>query len=401
MSTPHTHPMPRIAIIGGGMGGLVVLLTLLRRGIPATVYERDADLNVRAHMGSTLDLGWESGQRALRENGLEEAFKANSRVEGEEMRIGGKDGIPLLHHTPEKVADEKQARPEIDRSALRKIMLDAVPADAVKWEHRLASIRPLGDGTHELTFANGLVTVADIVVGADGAHSRVRPLVSPATLISHEVTGVEISITPEVAASPEMADVRDAVGQGSCFLGQDSKIMALQRNSDGRIRAYAWHRSSNPDFPADPAEARRALLEIYHDWAPWVRKFIEHCDDAAVYPRALYYLPVGHRWEHKPGVAVIGDAAHLMSPAAGAGANLAMLDGLELGLALADALSKGVSAEEREAAVAAVEERMFARAEKSAALSYSNLEAFISPDAPQSAVDKMKAMVESDGRREA
>ena len=86
---------------------------------------------------------------------------------------------------------------------------------------------------------------------------------------------------------------------------------------------------------------------------------------------------------------------------AGAGANLAMLDGLELGLALSDALSKGVSAEEREAAVAAVEMRMFIRAEKSAALSYSNLEAFTSSDAPHAAVNKFKAFIESDGRREA
>ena len=90
-----------------------------------------------------------------------------------------------------------------------------------------------------------------------------------------------------------------------------------------------------------------------------------------------------------------------MSPAAGAGANLAMLDGLELGLALSDALSKGVSAEEREGAVAAVEMRMFIRAEKSAALSYSNLEAFTSPDAPHAAVNKFKAFIGSDGRREA
>ena len=78
-----------------------------------------------------------------------------------------------------------------------------------------------------------------------------------------------------------------------------------------------------------------------------------------------------------------------------------MLDGLELGLALSDALLRGISAEERETAVAAVEERMFARAEKSAALSFSNLEAFTSPDAPHAAVNKFKAFIESDGRREA
>ncbi|KAJ2973716.1 hypothetical protein NUW54_g12015 [Trametes sanguinea] len=60
---------PRIAIVGGGLAGLVLLLTLSRRGIPATLYERDADSNSRARLGGMLDLEWESGQRALRENG--------------------------------------------------------------------------------------------------------------------------------------------------------------------------------------------------------------------------------------------------------------------------------------------------------------------------------------------
>ncbi|RDX43890.1 monooxygenase FAD-binding protein [Lentinus brumalis] len=399
----NSTTQPRIAIVGGGLGGLVLLLTLLRRNVPATLYERDTGFNARAHLGGMLDLGWGSGQRALRENGLEDIFKANSRREAEEMKFCGKDGVPFYHRKEEDAPDEKDSRPEIDRSVLRKIMLDAVPMENIKWGHALAFIRALdgGAGQHELTFANGFVTVADIVVGADGAHSRVRPLLSPATPIYHEVTGVEISVAPEVAASPDMADVRAAVGSGSCSLGQENKALVLQRNGDGRIRAYAWQRSPDPYFPADPAEVRKALLEMYSDWAPWVRTFIEHCDDAAVYPRPLYYLPVGHRWEHKPGVTLIGDAAHLMSPAAGAGANLAMLDGLELGLALAEALSKGVSAEEREEAVAAVEERMFARAEKLAAVSFRNLNAFINPDAPATALETIKAFMEAEVRREA
>ena len=71
MSTP-AHP--RIAIIGGGVSGLVLLVTLHKRGIPATLYERDASPFQREHLGGTLDLHWDSGQRALRENGLQAAI---------------------------------------------------------------------------------------------------------------------------------------------------------------------------------------------------------------------------------------------------------------------------------------------------------------------------------------
>ena len=67
-----TTANPRIAIIGGGPGGLVLALTLHRRGIPATVYEREVSPDSRRHLGGMLDLGYDSGQRALRENGLEE-----------------------------------------------------------------------------------------------------------------------------------------------------------------------------------------------------------------------------------------------------------------------------------------------------------------------------------------
>ncbi|EIW52041.1 monooxygenase FAD-binding protein [Trametes versicolor FP-101664 SS1] len=382
---------PRIAIIGGGPAGLVVLLTLTKRGIPATLYERELDSESRAHLGGMLDLEWDSGQRAFRENGMEDVFRKHSRRDAEETRICGKDGVPLFHNEGKAVdpldSDLRHARPEIDRRVLREVLLDAVPDDAVKWGHALASIGPLEGGQHELTFANGVVTIADVVVGADGAHSRVRPLVSPAVPIYHGVTGAELSLPPAVASLPENRDISSGVGKGSCYVAQGEKMLGFQLNGDGRIRAYAWHRNTlDWALPHDPKEAKKVLLDIYPDWAPWIRKFIEEANEDAIYPRPLFHLPVGHRWEHKPGVTVIGDAAHLMSPFAGAGANLAMRDGVELGLVLADAVAKGLRREEREAAIAAWEEEMFARGERFAALTLANLETILGPDAPQSIV---------------
>ena len=398
MSSTSSH-QPNIVIIGGGPSGLITLLTLHNRGVKATLYEREASSKSRAYMGGMLDLTWDEGQRALRENGLSDVFKHNSRLEAQESRLCGKAGIVLAGRTEADIPDETKARPEIDRRVLREIMLAAIPQDSIKWGHTLASVRPLDDGLgkHELTFANGTIIVSDYLIGADGAHSRVRPLVSPATPIYYAVNGAEISVAPAVALLPENVDIRDAVGLGTCSCAEDGKVISFQRNGDGRIRAYVWFRGPiDWKLPREPQEARRVLHEMYEGWAAWIHKIIDVCDDDAIYPRPLFYLPVDHRWIHKPGVTIIGDAAHLMSPYAGMGANVAMLDGLELGIVLADVVSKGLFNEEREAALAAVEEKNCAHAQKFAEMSFQYVEIAFGPDVPQIFIDMYKHMSEDD-----
>ena len=146
--------------------------------------------------------------------------------------------------------------------------------------------------------------------------------------------------------------------------------------------------------------ARAALLEVYAGWAPWLRALVEHADAAAVYPRPLYVLPVGHRWAHVSGATVLGDAAHLMSPFSGAGANLAMLDALELGLALVEVVAqgKGQSVADIDAAVAEWEERMWAMAGRVAQVSGDNLEAFVNENAPGSAIERFQSLMEGEER---
>ncbi|KAI0327397.1 monooxygenase FAD-binding protein [Cubamyces sp. BRFM 1775] len=379
MSTPSS---PRIAIIGGGPSGLVLLVTLIKRGVPATLYERETSKESRAHMGGMLDLIWESGQRAFRDNGLED-------------EISGKDGVPLfeLKKDDPSTRDLKNSRPEIDRRLIREILLNAVPEDSVKWGHTFASARPLGDGQHEITFTNGVVTVADLIVGTDGAYSRVRSLVSPAVPLYIGINGAEISLPAELVSAPENRDISDAVGPGTLFATEASTAFVAQRNGSGRIRAYALHRDTlDWTLPADPKEAKQALLGIYHDWAPWVHKFIEQADETAIYPRPIFYLPPDHSWPHTPGVTLIGDAAHLMVISAG-GANFAMLDGLEFGLVLVDAISKGLDREAREAAIAEWEAKMLARVRPRAELIKVSFLEWIGPDAPRSMVDSMMRFI--------
>jgi 2-polyprenyl-6-methoxyphenol hydroxylase-like FAD-dependent oxidoreductase len=167
----------------------------------------------------------------------------------------------------------------------------------------------------------------------------------------------------------------------------DDKGLLAQRNGDGRIRVYVTFRMAEEGLetsgiPFDrPAEARHALLVRFADWAPELTDLIRACDDSFL-PRAISMLPIGLTWESQPGVTLIGDAAHLMSPFAGAGANLAMLDAAELANAL-------LATRDPAAAIKAYEAKMWPRAKEAAEESARNLEICIAPGAARHLAELM------------
>lgn len=139
---------------------------------------------------------------------------------------------------------------------------------------------------------------------------------------------------------------------------------------------------------------------MYNNWDPHLRTFIESCDSGAImiYPRSLCYLPVGHRRDHVPGVTLVGNAAHLMSPLAGAGANLATLDGLELGLVLAEVISSGKSVGEREEAVVAWKAKVFSSVGVIAEITKENLGAYVGPATPSTTGEEQGFLCGGSGR---
>ncbi len=95
-------------------------------------------------------------------------------------------------------------------SASSSSSLDTIPPHLIRWDHVLSSVCPLCNGQRELAFANGFTTTSDFLVGADGAHSHVCPLVFPATSPSLYVNSVEISLAPGVTSLPELAPISTA-----------------------------------------------------------------------------------------------------------------------------------------------------------------------------------------------
>jgi 2-polyprenyl-6-methoxyphenol hydroxylase-like FAD-dependent oxidoreductase len=165
--------VPAIAIIGGGPCGLTLENLLERKGIAYAVYERDESPSSN-HEGGSLDLHASTGQLALRECGLFEEFKRRARYDDTVFSIADKSGNEIL-----EVGQGRDA-PEIDRSKLRQLLLGAIPKEKSLWGHKLSNVELGEDSRPILQFTNGaLLSGFKLVVGADGAWSKVRCLVWP------------------------------------------------------------------------------------------------------------------------------------------------------------------------------------------------------------------------------
>src|SRR3984885_10883490 len=165
----------KIAIAGGGPGGLTLARLLQQGGALVSVYERDHNRDARVQ-GSALDLHEDSGLAALEAAGLMEAFWANHRPDLDNLRLTDAKGT-VLHDHPRQVSGPGQ-RPEIERGPLRDLLLDSLEPGTVQWDCKLESSEFQGEKVL-LHFANGHTALADIAIGSDGANSRLRELVTP------------------------------------------------------------------------------------------------------------------------------------------------------------------------------------------------------------------------------
>ncbi|RPE42813.1 2-polyprenyl-6-methoxyphenol hydroxylase-like FAD-dependent oxidoreductase [Streptomyces sp. Ag109_O5-1] len=341
-------PTP-VTIIGAGLGGLTLARVLHVHGVPVTVYEADASPAARTQ-GGMLDIHDYNGQLALHAAGLMDEFHAIVLAGRQAMRVLDQDGTVLFTEAD----DGTGGRPEALRGDLRRILLDSLPAGTVRWGHRVDSARSLGGGRHEVTFDDGTTVDTGLLVGADGAWSRVRPLLSSAV---PEYAGTSFVETYLFDADTRHPAAAEAVGGGSMIAPSPGKEIFAHRESGDTLHTYVALSRPLDWFAAvdftDAAAATARIAAEFDGWAPALTALITDGDTAPVL-RPHHALPAGHRWDRVPGVTLLGDAAHLQAPN-GEGANLAMLDGAELGRALA------AHPDDTEAALAEYERAMFPR----------------------------------------
>lgn len=368
-----------ITIIGAGLAGLTLARVLHVHGIASTVYEAEASPTGRAQ-GGQLDVHDVNGQVALQECQLLDEFRSIVNMGAEALRFLGSDG-EVVGEIPD---DGELSNPEVLRGELRRILVESLPPDAIRWNHKTVSITPgAGHGQHTVTFADGSTVDTDVLIGADGAWSRVRTYLNGAAPEYLGTVWVETFLHDVEQRHQRSAAL---VGSGAMLAMEPGRGIFGHREANDVIHTYVvlkkpleWAQSV--DFSDREGALVLVAKQLGPGWAPELLDLVTSGETTPV-ARPIWGLPLGHTWDRVPGVMLIGDAAHL-TPPDGDGANWALYDGAELAKAIVAA------PDDIETAFTAFAAQMLPRSAASSIEGYQSFEQTFGYNAPSNLRDMM------------
>jgi salicylate hydroxylase len=312
---------PRVAVVGGGIGGLTLTLLLQARGITADVYEQNPEFR---EVGAAVALS-ANGTRVLEELGLAEQLAACSHVPTELIYRHWRTGERIQAF---EVGERYQARfggpyYGIHRADLQQILVSACEPGRVHRAHRVVALTDTGDEVR-IAFADGGQAGADIAVGADGVHSTLRSHVTAGDPSVYSGTSAFRGLIPleALAHLPDPGAIQFWMGPGGHLLHYPIGDGNLVNFLAVRHEPATW---PGPDWmrPAPPEE----IVGAFDGWHPAVTEMIS---ETSIHRRwALFAHEPSNRWQAGR-VALLGDAVHAMLPHHGQGANQSIEDAATL-----------------------------------------------------------------------
>ncbi|KAK7430896.1 hypothetical protein QQZ08_002424 [Neonectria magnoliae] len=323
-----------VAIVGGGIAGLITAIALLRHpGVSVQIYERAKEFK---EIGASIGLG-PNGLRSLEklgvENALEEDISQRQKSDWPMIYRHWKTGDIIDHDVHHNVKTKKHSTTRFHRVHLHQALLENVPKEIIHLGKKTVDVKADPDKGVTVYFADGSTVEADICIGADGIHSNVRKTFVPQHTL-HWTGWVALRATFESSRLGDLDFPEDAAH----WIGHDRNFFHSRLGKGLFTTVGGFHADPlDPNAPGSDAKwddlgSVEDFKELYKDWNPTVRAFIEACPYVRLFPN--FAGAALETWSFSNRVTLVGDAAHTHGGAFAAGGSLAIDDAYALHLAL-------------------------------------------------------------------
>jgi salicylate hydroxylase len=309
-----------VIIVGAGMGGLTLAAALLQKGIDADVYEQSPELR---EVGAGLWIS-ANGSRVLEALGLKQSLQAiNLPPLDRVVRYWQTGEAHSVYNVSANAAKADHTLIQVLRAELQRILFEAV--EKLKPGAVHFGVRSIGaetvDGRARLLLEGGGAIEGDVVVGCDGAHSRVRQsLFGPAPA---RYTGANAwrGLAPMSKLKPQH---RKALA--STWIGPTAHVTTYPVQRDGEQFVSFSAQVDSEAWQTESWSERGELADALKDFEGWHQDILDlFINSENLFRWGLFVRDPLDTWS-KGRVMLVGDACHSMTPYLGMGVNVTMED---------------------------------------------------------------------------